>query len=166
MTNVEDFRRLGLRTGEFRLAVIRRAVSQQGAGCLQQCGIDGANHEIELQIVRLAVSGYRVMDPRRRPDGQERAMLGRIQPGALRSASPVAFCSHPEIDDSDELETPSRVEAVDQGNASKDALGRRLSGMLPGPNVANRIAERFRSCWPIASLTPSKLAQSSGSSNE
>lgn len=162
ITNVEDFRRLGLRTGEFRLAVIRRAVTQHGASWAEVHGDQDANREAELQIVQVATSGYRLMDPRRRTDGQERAILGRIQPGALRSASPVAFCSDAADIGLGDFEAAAEVtDSSFELNADNDPR-QSLSDSDARPGVKNRIAEYVRNHWPItsiASLAPSKLSQ-------
>lgn len=75
--DAEDFRRIGLRRDEFRPLVIRLAL-MRSAQLLGTMRADGSLLERAQKLSEVLTSGYRVMDPRRRGDAQQRAMLGRL----------------------------------------------------------------------------------------
>jgi hypothetical protein len=75
--DAEDFRRIGLRRAEFRPLVIRLAL-MRSAQLLGAMRVDGSHLERAQKLSKVLTSGYRVMDPRRRGDAQQRAMLGRL----------------------------------------------------------------------------------------
>lgn len=75
--DAEDFRRIGLRRDEFRPLVIRLALMRT-AQLLRTMRADGSHLERAQKLSEVLTSGYRVMDPRRRVDAQQRAMLGRL----------------------------------------------------------------------------------------
>jgi hypothetical protein len=86
----DDFRRIGLSPQETRLAVIRHAASE-AAKSLAQSQLDRPDPRTERQLSRVALSTYRLLDPRQREDRQSRAHVGRIRAGALQLAGRTAF---------------------------------------------------------------------------
>lgn len=73
----EDFRRLGLRRYEYRPLMIRRALGRLSVPFVV-ADLRGPTVEGRLELARLLVSGYRLIDPRRRDDAMQRAVLGRL----------------------------------------------------------------------------------------
>jgi hypothetical protein len=86
----DDFRRIGIRPKESRLEVIRRAASR-AAKSLARRQLRSPNPLTEQQLSRIAVSTYRLLDPRQREDRQARAHVGRIRPGALQQTGRASF---------------------------------------------------------------------------
>lgn len=85
-----DFQRIGIQPKETRLDVIRRAASR-AAKSLARRQLDAPNPITEEQLSRIAVSTYRLLDPRQREDRQSRAHVGRIRPHALYRAGRTEF---------------------------------------------------------------------------
>lgn len=81
----DDFRRLGVRLDETRIAVIRLAATRSSQPLAAQ-HLRTADTRVELQLCQIATSAYRLMDPRQRADDGSRSRIGRILPAALRSA--------------------------------------------------------------------------------
>lgn len=81
----DDFQRMGLRRMEFRPPVIRRAIIRS-AQPLVLMHLRSPNAEVERLLVNVMLSGYRVLDPRRRDDSNQRVMLGRIHPQLVEEA--------------------------------------------------------------------------------
>ncbi|WP_146532383.1 hypothetical protein [Rubripirellula reticaptiva] len=88
--NVEDFRRLGVRPNELRLAVIRRAIVRTSRSLSKRC-LQAKSTEDALQLSRVATSAYRLMDPRLRTNIHQRAHVGRILPSTLSLAGNTNF---------------------------------------------------------------------------
>jgi len=76
-TDVEDFRRLGVRPQETRTTVIRLAAARS-AKTLAEQQLRQPSQQAALQLSRVATSAYRLLDPRFRPDASQRAHVGRI----------------------------------------------------------------------------------------
>ena len=87
----EDFRRLGVRPQEWRATIIRRAAARS-ARELAERQLRVPTETTERALSDVAVSTYRVLDPRRRNDSGERVSIGRILPLALTAASQAHFC--------------------------------------------------------------------------
>lgn len=87
-----DFRRIGLQPRETRLSVIRRAASK-AASSLAARQLDQPHPLTEQQLSRVALSTYRLLDPRQRDDRQSRAHVGRIRAGALQWAGRTEFAT-------------------------------------------------------------------------
>ena len=81
----DDFQRMGLRRMEFRPPVIRRAIIRS-AQPLVLMHLRSPSAEVERLLVNVMLSGYRVLDPRRREDSNQRVMLGRIHPQLVEEA--------------------------------------------------------------------------------
>lgn len=92
----DDFQRIGLSPRETRLAVIRRAAIRASKS-LASRQLSQPNPLTEQQLSRVALSTYRLLDPRQRGDRHSRAHVGRIRPGALHHAG------HTEFADQDKL---------------------------------------------------------------
>ncbi|QDT08550.1 hypothetical protein [Planctomycetes bacterium K23_9] len=85
-----DFHALGLRPNECRLSIIRRAASRN-CRTLAAKQLKSPSSRTNLQLYRVAISTYRLMDPRKRTDHHQRAFVGRILPNALLSAGRTQF---------------------------------------------------------------------------
>jgi len=85
----DDFQRMGLRRMEFRPPVIRRAIIRS-AQPLVLMHLRSPSAEVERLLVNVMLSGYRVLDPRRRDDSNQRVMLGRIHPQLVEEAVSMA----------------------------------------------------------------------------
>lgn len=94
--NPNDFRRLGVRPHEFRLAVIRRAAMLRARAIAVQ-HLNAPNGKFERKLTRLATSTYRLLDPRQRHDQHHRLLVGRIHPQILHGAGQTCF--HNELSD-------------------------------------------------------------------
>ena len=114
----DDFHRIGIQLKETRLDVIRRAAFR-AAKSLARRQLKTPNTLTEQQLSRIAVSTYRLLDPRQREDRQSRAHVGRIRPGVLFQAGRTEFadggnldqtqaplemavCSSPRVDESND----------------------------------------------------------------
>ncbi len=84
--DAEDFRRIGLRRAEFRPLVIRLAL-KRAATALGALPAVGSSLERAQKLAEVLTIGYRVMDPRRRGDSQQRAMLGRLHLQVLEESA-------------------------------------------------------------------------------
>ena len=73
----EDFRRLGLPDHECRLEVIRHAALQRSVG-LAQRQLRSPSRRDRDRLSQLAMSTYRVLDPRQRENISHRVHIGRI----------------------------------------------------------------------------------------
>lgn len=90
----EDFQRIGLNPSETRSAVIRRAASRTSKS-LATRQLSDPNRATEEQLSRIALSTYRLLDPRQRDDDHSRAHVGRIRPAALLSIERIGFSGTP-----------------------------------------------------------------------
>lgn len=97
----EDFQRLGVRPQEFRPSVIRRAAARCSRILAKRQLEKPADHT-DVQLTRIATSAYRLMDPRKRANSQQRVHVGRIMPNALTFASRTRFS----VGDSDRSDRP------------------------------------------------------------
>ncbi|MEL6108574.1 MAG: hypothetical protein AAFU85_21420, partial [Planctomycetota bacterium] len=86
----DDFQRIGLQPLETRLTVIRRAATRTSKS-LASRQLSEPSLVTEHQLSRVALSTYRVLDPRQRVDAKQRAHVGRIRPGTLLMAEQAAF---------------------------------------------------------------------------
>ena len=86
----DDFQRLGLRTQECRLGVIRRAAARR-TKVLATRQLATPTSQAELQLSKVASAVYRLMDPRNRIDRHQRVFLGRITPRTLSWAGRTSF---------------------------------------------------------------------------
>ena len=87
---VEDFERLGVRPDEMRLTVIRRAAAQTSR-TLAESQLSNPSDTAALQLSRVTISAYRLLDPRQRGDVQQRIHVGRILPTVLMWAGQTKF---------------------------------------------------------------------------
>ncbi|MCS7471655.1 hypothetical protein NZK35_33825 [Stieleria sp. ICT_E10.1] len=115
-----DFQRIGIQPTETRLAVIRHAASR-AAKSLARRQLSAPNPLTEQQLSRIAVSTYRLLDPRQRMDRHSRAHVGRIRPAALYRAGRAEFADGPILiqscDASESSTTTHHVDEVCQGRA-------------------------------------------------
>ena len=87
---VEDFERLGVRPDEMRLTVIRRAATQTSRA-LAENQLANPSDTAALQLSRVTISAYRLLDPRQRGDVHQRIHVGRILPNVLLWAGQTKF---------------------------------------------------------------------------
>lgn len=87
--NADDFLAIGLRPMEFRPGVIRRAMARSAAP-LATLTFNQADAEVERKLAQIVITGYRLLDPRRREDSLQRMMLGRIHPQLADEAARIA----------------------------------------------------------------------------
>ena len=87
--NADDFLAIGLRPMEFRPGVIRRAMARSAAP-LASLTINEPDAEVERKLAQIVMTGYRLLDPRRREDSLQRMMLGRIHPQLADEAARIA----------------------------------------------------------------------------
>ena len=87
---VEDFERLGVRPDEMRLTVIRRAATQTSR-TLAESQLSNPSDTAALQLSRVTISAYRLLDPRQRGDVHQRIHVGRILPTVLMWAGQTKF---------------------------------------------------------------------------
>ncbi|OUW81989.1 MAG: hypothetical protein CBD74_07635 [Saprospirales bacterium TMED214] len=87
---VEDFERLGVRPDEMRLTVIRRA-AMQTSRTLAENQLSNPSDTAALQLSRVTISAYRLLDPRQRGDVHQRIHVGRILPTVLMWAGQTKF---------------------------------------------------------------------------
>lgn len=80
---------MGLRPMEFRLSVVRRALSRS-IQPLVLMHLRSPSDESTRLLAQVLAGAYRVMDPRRRGDLQHRVMLGRIHPQLIDEAVDIA----------------------------------------------------------------------------
>ncbi|MEO1617476.1 MAG: hypothetical protein AAFV88_16610 [Planctomycetota bacterium] len=90
LLTTDDFQRIGLAPRETRLPVIR-AAAMRASRTLAERQLDTPNELTERQLFQVALSTYRLLDPRQRGDNYSRAHVGRIRPGALYQAARVEF---------------------------------------------------------------------------
>jgi hypothetical protein len=88
--SLEDFRRLGVRPFECRQTVIRLAALRSSRSLAKQ-QLSAPSEQGTLQLSRVMASAYRLLDPRRRDDPMQRALVGRIMPHALSVAGRTEF---------------------------------------------------------------------------
>ena len=122
---VEDFERLGVRPDETRLTVIRRA-AMQTSRALAENQLSNPSDTAALQLSRVTVSAYRLLDPRQRGDVHQRIHIGRILPGVLMWAGQTKFQNQQR---GGRVGNTSRVDASRAGNGepSKPFQSRGLS---------------------------------------
>ncbi|OYP30313.1 hypothetical protein CGZ80_22745 [Rhodopirellula sp. MGV] len=82
-----------MRRSETRLAVIRNAATR-AAKSLALKQLSDPSELTAHQLSQVAVSTYRLLDPRQRPDRQSRIHIGRIRPGAMYQAGATQFADH------------------------------------------------------------------------
>lgn len=90
----DDFRRLGIRLREARMPVIRSAAMRSSSALADQQLASPADH-LQLQLSRVAISTYRILNPRLRSDFLQRISLGRVSPEALFAQSAPDFGGQP-----------------------------------------------------------------------
>ena len=73
----DDFRRMGLRGTEFRPLIIRQALATTVQPLVARPFV-GPRSRQSQQLSEVMASGYRLLDPRRRFDSHQRAILGRV----------------------------------------------------------------------------------------
>jgi hypothetical protein len=88
-TDAAEFHAIGLRPMEFRPGVIRRAM-QRSAAPLANLHLTQPTGDVEAKLARIVMTGYRLLDPRRREDSIQRMMLGRIHPQLADEAARLA----------------------------------------------------------------------------
>jgi hypothetical protein len=120
-----DFQRIGIQPQETRLDVIRRAASR-ATKSLARRQLDAPNPLTEQQLSRIAVSTYRLLDPRQRGDRQSRAHVGRIRPGVLVRAGRAEFADGRSLDPS---MAPARTEG--ESSTGEDLPTHRLPAVVP-----------------------------------
>lgn len=148
----DDFQRIGVQPAETRLAVIRRAASRTSKS-LASRHLDEPSPSTERQLMRVALSTYRLLDPRQRNDRHSRAHIGRIRPGELNHVSRMLFARCETVDISpsavlaakavepsvqpDPIEALPRIKTVPGGRArvKRQAVAGRLRGFLSHPAV-------------------------------
>ncbi|MEO1524930.1 MAG: hypothetical protein AAFX06_05810 [Planctomycetota bacterium] len=86
----DDFQRIGLQPRESRLTVIRRA-AMRTTKSLASKQLSAPSRVTEHQLSRVALSTYRLLDPRQRLDAKQRVHVGRIRRGTLLLAEKAAF---------------------------------------------------------------------------
>jgi hypothetical protein len=86
----EDFRAIGVVPAETRAVVIRHAASQASKS-LATHQLSSPDPRTERKLLRVALSTYRLLDPRRRENARERAHVGRIRPTTLLTFEHAAF---------------------------------------------------------------------------
>ncbi|MCO8124196.1 hypothetical protein NHH03_20805 [Stieleria sp. TO1_6] len=153
----DDFQRIGLHPKETRLAVIRHAASRT-ARSLALSQLTTPNPITEQQLLRIALSTYRLLDPRQRGDRQSRAHVGRIRPGELIHAGRAAFADGRGLDRSvddggvigglGESITPGD-DATDQALALRYDRGPRV---VPVESVSLAAAEYLLEIRPVSRL--------------
>ena len=75
--DTDDFRRMGLRGTEFRPLIIRQALATTVQPLVARPFV-GPRSRQSQQLSEVMASGYRLLDPRRRLDSHQRAILGRV----------------------------------------------------------------------------------------
>ncbi len=142
--NVEDFRRLGVRPNEIRLTVIRRAVSQTTRNLAKQQLLTPSTEQAR-QLSRVATSAYRLMDPRKRADPQQRAYVGRILPTTLFSAGQTHFFSRV----GEPLEPSTNGDAIsDKSTDANDSM--EINDWMPGidmPAIEPTVSRSADDVW-------------------
>ena len=87
---IHDFHRIGLHPRETRLPIIRQAAlrASRSLAMRQLCS---PSIKVEKELTEVAVSTYRLMDPRQRSDHRSSAHVGRIRPGDLENIAAAEF---------------------------------------------------------------------------
>jgi len=145
LPDAEDFQRLGLRRSEYRPLVIRRALARV-AGPLVAGQVGAPSREGADALGKCLTSGYRLIDPRRRDDALQRAVLGRWQcqlmEESVRPARPQPF-----------------------GGGSDEAFGGVIPAARPmtaDSNVAGPVPGDFGVGGPAVALGPQDIPDISG----
>lgn len=181
----DDFQRIGIQPKETRLEVIRRAASR-AARSLARKQLNTPNPITEEQLSRIAVSTYRLLDPRQREDCRSRAHVGRIRPGALYRAGRTEFANERILIQScnadrssvsthhlrEKRDKPSVAAKHDAGlnKISTGIQNVRVGGPLNEINAGNRVANADESIavvpefdlaliYPTFKSPPSRLAR-------
>ncbi|KAA5544540.1 hypothetical protein FYK55_09465 [Roseiconus nitratireducens] len=140
-----DFQRIGISPRETRSAVIRRAAartSQSLASKQLRC----PSVATEEQLFRVALSTYRLLDPRQRGNDHARAHLGRIRQGDLMSAERAAFAIV-QPTKHDDVASPSHADVP----ATEQSWPPRMNATLDaGRNDATKSALRHLEYQPVA----------------
>lgn len=149
--DAEDFRRIGLRRAEFRPLIIRLALKRAAAGTVDCMPAVGSSLERAQKVSEVLISGYRVMDPRRRSDSQQRAMLGRLHLQVLEESLGVTSLSIPGGDRDRKSPTGFRP--------SEDSQRYRW-GMVnsEAASVDDLLEERVANLWGVGSFAPAANA--------
>ena len=154
---LEDFRRLGVRPLECRQTVIRLAALRSSRALAKQ-QLSTPSDQGSRQLSSLMTSAYRLLDPRRRADPLQRALIGRILPHALSVAGQTNFVSDylpvdqevPDVpalggEDGPLIDIAVQTEAPPQWTITlgeQDLLGRRPSRLRFGPTGSGRTFQR------------------------
>ena len=125
MASLVDFHALGLRPHECRMTVIRRA-AERNCCVLAQRQLKSPSRRTELQLWRVAISAYRLMDPRKRAEVHEGAHLGRILPLALQSAGRTSFAAGRSASDTPTID-PSEPSPAKQVQLSETTAPRQVA---------------------------------------
>lgn len=130
-----DFQRIGVQPKETRVDVIRRAASR-AAKSLARRQLRAPSPMTEQKLSRIAVSTYRVLDPRQRDDRQSQAHVGRIRPGALMHSGRVSFADGDNLFRSKGIANSTTVTTATSMSSTPDAPASESS--IP-PTVAQEI---------------------------
>lgn len=104
--SLEDFRRLGVRPFECRQTVIRLG-ALRSTRALAKKQLSAPSEQGARQLSKVITSAYRLLDPRRREDPMQRALVGRIMPQVVSVAGQTRFLSGDR--DSDRAQGPIDV---------------------------------------------------------
>lgn len=74
----DDYRRLGIRRDECRQVIIRNAATRLAAPLASIVQHDPRDQSVTSTLSAVATSTYRLLDPRRRANAIERALVGRV----------------------------------------------------------------------------------------
>lgn len=136
-----DFQRIGLHPRETRLTVIRRAASRT-ARALASLQLSSPSLATEQKLYQVALSTYRLLDPRQRSDRQSRAHVGRIRPGVLQSAGRAWFSEKQETNsqrsaDNEIANAAGKIHASEA--VSEKTVGEKTASDLSSSNAATEI---------------------------
>lgn len=74
----DDYRRLGIRRDECRQVIIRKAASRVSTPLASVTDDDPRDQSVTSMLSAVATSTYRLLDPRRRSNAVQRALIGRV----------------------------------------------------------------------------------------
>lgn len=145
--DAEDFRRIGLRRAEFRPLIIRLALNRAATVTVESMPAVGSSLERSQKVSEVLISGYRVMDPRRRSDSQQRAMLGRLHVQVLEESLGLSSLSIP----GGNRDRKSRT-----GFRSSEDSQRHRWGVFTSEAVSvdDLLEERVANLWGVGSFAP------------
>lgn len=104
---VADFERLGVHPCETRHVVIRRAALRSTQRIAKRLLNQPGSPAGTKKLTKIALSTYRLLDPRQRPDASQRAHIGRIRPNQLQMASRTEFAADDDTNEEIEIPEPS-----------------------------------------------------------